>query len=292
MNPLEEARKKYESIPVSEKLAGTVEESIRSALCKNSGSAVRKRKPAMIYRWGTGAAAGLLAGFIFLVNVNTAFAAQLQQIPVIGAFVRLVTIRSYEESTEDYGISLKVPGLRQIAEEHSDFTEAVNREISDMCSQYAEEAKQRAMEYRQAFLDTGGTEEEWKEHEIQITVDYEIKSQSESSLSFTVTGTESWVSAYAETRYYNLDLENLRYISLEDLLGENYIDIINSNIRKQIKERSQSGDETFFTAEEGGFQGIHTNQKFYINRKGNPVIVFDKYTIAPGYMGNVEFEIQ
>ena len=31
--------------------------------------------------------------------------------------------------------------------------------------------------------------------------------------------------------------------------------------------------------------------KFYINEKGRIVIVFEKYEIAPGYMGTQEFEI-
>ena len=31
---------------------------------------------------------------------------------------------------------------------------------------------------------------------------------------------------------------------------------------------------------------LEENQSFYINEKGNPVIVFNKYEIAPGFMGN------
>lgn len=39
------------------------------------------------------------------------------------------------------------------------------------------------------------------------------------------------------------------------------------------------------------FKGIEEDQGFYINEKGNPVIVFDKYEIAPGSMGMQAFEI-
>ena len=46
----------------------------------------------------------------------------------------------------------------------------VNQEIYNLCRQYADEAVSRAEEYRKAFLDTGGTEEEWKAHNIQIQV--------------------------------------------------------------------------------------------------------------------------
>lgn len=291
MNPLEEARKTYENIPISDKLNDVVEKSIQSADRIENDRTMKQKNLRNIYRWGMAVAAGLLIGFILLVNVNTTFAAELQQIPVIGNFVRLVTIRSYQEKEDDIGISVKVPNLEQIEGENSEFTKELNKEISSKCDQYAEEAKIRALEYRQAFLDTGGTLEEWKEHDIQITVDYKVKSFSDDYLSFEVSGTESWVSAYAETKYYNLDLKNKRYLTLEDMLGKNYIDMINSNIKEQIEERSQNDNESFFSEEEGGFQEIDAGQQFYINKEGNPVIVFEKYSIAPGSMRNVEFEI-
>ena len=43
--------------------------------------------------------------------------------------------------------------------------------------------------------------------------------------------------------------------------------------------------------EDNYFHGISENQSFYINKDGNPVIIFDKYSIAAGYMGTPEFEI-
>ena len=40
-----------------------------------------------------------------------------------------------------------------------------------------------------------------------------------------------------------------------------------------------------------GFQSVDENTKFYINKDGNPVVCFEKYEVAPGYMGFQEFEI-
>ena len=64
----------------------------------------------------------------------------------------------------------------------------------------------------------------------------------------------------------------------------------NESIRGQIEERMKKG-EAFFAPEEGGFETIEAEPDFYVNEKGNPVIVFEKYAIAPGAMGEVEFEI-
>ena len=145
------------------------------------------------------------------------------------------------------------------------------------------------MEYRQAFLDTGGTQEEWAAHKLEIRVWYEIKSQTENYLSLMVSGSESWSSAYGETRYYNIDLKSGSLVTLKDLLGDDYADIVNTSIREQMKQRT---DVTFWTPEQGGFTGISDHVRFYINAADHPVIVFEKYEIAPGSEGQPEFEIQ
>ena len=121
-------------------------------------------------------------------------------------------------------------------------------------------------------------------------MDYEIKQQSSHYLSFVVRGTESWTSAYNESNYYNLDLVTGRMVTLDDMLGANCSKLVNQSIREQIAERREGG-EIFFTEEEGGFAGISEEVKFYINKEDHPVIVFEKYEIAPGSSGEIEFEI-
>ncbi|WP_249651017.1 RsiV family protein, partial [Lysinibacillus sp. D4A3_S15] len=39
------------------------------------------------------------------------------------------------------------------------------------------------------------------------------------------------------------------------------------------------------------FTAIQPDQQFYISDKGKLVLSFDKYDVAPGFMGVVEFEI-
>lgn len=176
--------------------------------------------------------------------------------------------------------------------ETKNLADEINEEIKAKCDAYAAAAVERAKEYKKAFLDTGGTEAEWKEHDIQIRVWYELKSQNDSHLSFTVSGSENWVSAYSETYYYNIDLTNGRYLSLEDLLGPGYMEKANESIRAQIKVREADSEVKFFTKAEGGFETVTADTPFYINEKGNPVVVFEKYEIAPGALGRPEFEIE
>ena len=228
--------------------------------------------------------------FVTALNTNTAFAREISEIPVLGAVARIFTFRSYVEESDELKVSVEIPSLEMISEETNGLADSVNLEIHTLCEQYADEAVKRAEEYKKAFMETGGTQEEWEAHNIEIRVFYEIKSQTEDFLSFAVSGTENWTSAYSETRYYNIDLKNEKLVTLEDILGEDYITIVNTDIQRQMQSREESG-EVFFTPEEGGFTGISDDVKFYINESGNPVVVFGKYEIAPGSAGEVEFEI-
>ena len=242
-------------------------------------------------RTGILAASAAMILFVTALNTNTAFAREISEIPVLGAVARIFTFRSYVEESDELKVSVEIPSLEMISEETNGLADSVNLEIHTLCEQYADEAVKRAEEYKKAFMETGGTQEEWEAHNIEIRVFYEIKSQTEDFLSFAVSGTENWTSAYNETRYYNIDLKSEKLVTLEDILGGDYITIVNTDIQRQMQSREESG-EVFFSPEEGGFTGISDDVKFYINESGNPVVVFGKYEIAPGSAGEVEFEIE
>ena len=285
---MEKSTETYENIVIPEELAGKVQEAIDISRKKRVKRLARSRRK-RVYQWAAGIAAAFTVVTTVGLNTNEAFAMEAQKLPVIGELARILTVRSYEKANDDLHISAKIPGV-DLGGDGQQLSDEVNAQIERMTGQYESEAVKRAEEYKEAFLETGGTQEEWEEHDIRIDVWYEIKNQTEDVLSFTVKGTESWTSAYAETRYYNLDLKNNEFLTLEDFLGQDYVEKANESIRAQIDERMQNG-ETFFTSEEGGFETIEADQSFYVNENGNPVIVFEKYAIAPGAMGEVEFEI-
>jgi len=272
----------YAQICVSEEMKSNLKE-LKMKKTKKSSFRVIKTAGA--------AAAAICLLFTGLVNGSTAFAASVEKIPVIGKLAELVNFRSYSEETEDYAITVSIPAIIENDGRNSSRSDDINAEILKLCEQYASDAKGRALEYREIFLETGGTEEEWKDHDITITVDYEIKNESSDYLSFVIYGYESWLSSEAAVYYYNLNVNTMQYVTLEELLGKDYIDLVNEQIRQQIKERQGHENEEFFTQEQGGFETISEEQNFYINNAGNVVIVFQKYEIAPGFMGNVEFEI-
>ena len=121
----------------------------------------------------------------------------------------------------------------------------------------------------------------------------EISYQSEDLISFVITKSESSASAYQEQYFYNIDIENGKELNLRDVLGENYKQIIDSEVKKQIEERIQADENnSYFTEEEGGFSGIENEyHDFYLDENKKVTVVFQKYEIAPGYMGIQKFTI-
>lgn len=294
MKQMEDAKKRYEEIPIPEELSERVQEAIALSSRKHEEEQkvirLNKNRTRKAFYRSLATAAAVTAAFTIGLNTSTAFAETAGNLPVIGSVARLLTFRSYENQTEDMGISVEIPSIEMI-ESETGFEKQINQEIYDRCEAWAKEAVARAEEYRKAFLETGGTEEEWKAHNIQIKVGYELKAQTEDTLSFVVRGTENWTTAYSQALYYNLDLKNHKMLTLKDLLGEDYKQKADDSIQAQIKEKEAQTGVTFFTPEEGGFTGITEDTSFYINEQGNPVIVFEKYEIAPGAAGEVEFEI-
>ncbi len=281
MDRMTEAKREYQSILIPQELSERVKLEVERA--------EKKRRFSLMIRRIVSAAAAVAVLFVTGLNTSEVFAGEMNDIPVIGTLARIFTIRSYETETEELKISVDIPSVAMIAEDLQGLEKEINEDIYTFCEQYAKEAEGRAKEYRQAFLDTGGTQEEWAEHEISIKVWYEVKAQTARYLSLTVKGAESWTSAYSEERYYNLDMETGKWVTLRDILGDDYAQIVRCSILDQI-EQKRIEDEVEYWPDK--WKGIDDETKFYINQEHNPVVVLEKYEIAPGSEGQLTFEIR
>lgn len=292
MGKLDTMKERYDQIAIPEELNFRIQQEIQKSRKQQEekNGAGRNHRFKRIIRSVEAAAAAVCILFTAALNTSPVFAKEAGGFPVIGGLARILTFRSYETEKDDIAVSVEIPTIEMITEDTGITVDGINQEILACCERYADEALLRAEEYRTAYLETGGTPEEWAEHNIKITVGYEIKQQGSNYLSFVVWGTESWTTAYSESKYYNMDLRTGKLVTLKDMLGSDYVELINESIREQIAERQKAG-EVFFTAEEGGFAGISEDAKFYINENNRPVIVFEKYEIAPGSSGEIEFVV-
>lgn len=275
-----EARRQYYAASPPEELDFVVQAAIRQG---------RKKKTHRWIRPVLGAAAALFFVFITGLNSSSAFAQAAASLPLVGNVAKVLTFRAFHEEDASKQIDVRIPYIQDTG--NTELEQRINKELRTKIDATVEAARKRAEEQQTAFLETGGTKEELIP--VMITVDYQMKCSTPEVLSFAVLCTEVRANAYTEQTFYNIDLKTGAAITLRDLLGEDYVTIVNASIRQQMEERQQASPDArlWFEPDKGGFQGISENQRFYINQNGNPVISFEKYEIAPGYMGIQEFEI-
>ena len=132
-----------------------------------------------------------------------------------------------------------------------------------------------------------------------VRIDYDIKYVSDEILSFILIKEEGINSTDSELHTFNYNVKEKRKITLEEMLGSEYKNIINEKIYSDIENREKENENIKFfhkddmlgVGENNYFNGISENENFYINEFENVVIIFEKYSIAPGYIGRPEFEI-
>ena len=273
MNEFKEAKQAYEETPIPAELDRRVQAGIRQ------GKAKRARRA-----WGRrlGTVAACLAVVVGALNLSPTMASAAADIPVLGGLFQILTVRSYTDENADRTLEVEQPAVTG-----SDFAAAVSAEIQERVDAKTAEGEQLVAEYKDAFLATGGTQEEWEQHDITVSVSYDIKSQTDTVVSFLVESNVSFSNAYWERTYYNLDLAADKELTLRDLLGEDWVTICNDSIRTQMT----ADPSVYFDESMGGFTTVDETTAFYIDQAGNPVVVFPPYAVAPGVMGYVEFEI-
>ncbi len=291
---IKKAQEEYSDIEIPKELSAIIENEIEKDREREGGSkGVGRRRG--FKRLGVTAAA-CAAVFIGSVNISPQVAMAMYAVPVLGDIARVVTFREYSYQNDMVDMNVKVPNIQGTGNEELEkrINEEINRKMAEVVAQGEKDAK----EYNDAVLATGGSKEDF--HQVEVIADYEMKFCDGKTLSFVIEQMESIASAYTQKTYYNIDLESGRDLKISDILGENFKEIVDKSVREQIEARMKSDEnQIFFGYSEDdkemkmeGFTGIDESRTFYINEAGNVVVTFDKYEIAPGYMGFPEFEIK
>ena len=155
------------------------------------------------------------ACFVLLVNASPAFARAVSDVPVLGGLARVVTVTEYHIDERERLIDVRLPALELPGD--TDLEQRINLAIQTRIDQVLQEAEDRARAIRDAYVATGGAEEDFIP--VMIDVDYEIKCQNDHYLSFVLTETETRANAYTELYTYNIDLQAGRELTLRDMLG-------------------------------------------------------------------------
>lgn len=249
----------------------------------------KERNKAGMLRVATTAAA-FAAAFLILPNTSPTIAHAMEQIPLLGQLVEVVTFRDYEYETERNMADIQVPEIKVegqtedsgVQDKLERTTEEINAEIQKITD-----------ELIKSFEDN--LDEEMNYQDIVVTS--EVLATTQDYFTLKLICYQGAGSGYQWNYYYTIDLNTGERLKLKDIFveGADYITPISENIKEQMRAQMAADEKVYYwlddEIEEWNFKTITDETSFYLNEKGNVVIGFDEGEVAPMYMGTVEFEI-
>ena len=275
MDKLKKLKEDYDNIQIPEELDFAVKKAIKGGR-KLAKKEVKKGKRL------TAAAAAAILVFFVSVNVSTTFADALSEVAVLGKLVKVLTIREYIVDEESYDANIKVPEIEGM--ENKTLQNSLNEK-------YLKENKKLYEEFNKEIEDlkaAGGGH-------LGVDSGYEVKTDNDSILSIRRYVVNTVGSSSTTFQYDTIDKQEQVLITLPSLFkDDSYIKIISQNIKEQMQQQMEKDKDKYYWLNDemiDNFEKIKQDQGFYISNNGKLIISFDKYEVAPGYMGNPEFEI-
>lgn len=236
--------------------------------------------------WALAAAAAIFA-LIIMPNVSITYAKTLEQLPVIGEFVHIITIRNhYEDNTHELDINKPNIITKDGESEQISVNQNINQNINELTN--------RLINQFYDDLDENGSQ---SHNSIELTYDIITNTPNWFTLKLSVTQIAGSSDTYY--KFYHIDRQTDQIVYLNDLFKDaRYKDVISKEIQRQMKQQMQSNPSIsywFDQPEENtfsdSFTSINERQHFYWNETGDLVIAFDKYEVGPGSIGTPEFKI-
>lgn len=279
----EELKALYTDAPAPAGLSAAVERGLAEGMRRRSP----RRRAARAARRGAAALTAACAVFVLLLNTVPTFAAAMYELPVLGGLCRVLTVADYHETHAASEVDVAMPAI-EAGEGAAPWAQEVNALIRETVEAEVAESERRAEEYYEAYIATGGDPDGF----IPVRVDagYEVYHTGDRLLSFAVIKTESGAAVYSSFHYYNYDVTTGEELTLEDLIGENYLELCVSAVENGLaalddESKSMLWEDTDLES------AINESSAFYINEAGNVVLVFDKYSLGAGALGRLEFTV-
>ena len=125
------------------------------------------------------------------------------------------TVRTYEGDEGDMTLRINVP---QVVGKEG-YVAEINDKILDLTTDYEARADWEVAQYKDAFLATGGTEKEFADKDIQVYVDYDVKSETKDQVSFVLKAYNNMVSADYIYECFNVDLKDNSGLYFDEEMG-------------------------------------------------------------------------
>ena len=214
---------------------------------------------------------------VLLPNISATYANTLEQVPIIGDIVHVITIRNYFYSDPNHEMNIKVPEIKDNG------FDTINDDVKELSDKLVKRFYDD--------LETYG-----KDAHNAIFVDYEVVTNTKKWFTLKINVQETSGSGNTYYKYYHLNKLTGDIINLGDLSNQkNFYSTIENEIKKQMAERMKKDSNLVYWLDDSelgeDFVTLDAKHNFYIDKDNNLVIPFDKYEVAPGYMGTPEFTI-
>lgn len=229
----------------------------------------------------TVAALFVFVTLILLPNISMTYVNALQDVPLIGDIVRVVTFRKYSYSDGHHEMEITVPKIETGENEIADY---INKDVSELTTilvnQFYEE------------IEINGNNGYGS-----IQVDYNAITNTNRWFTLKISVLETAASSNTYYKFYHIDKKQGKIVELKDLFsGDEYSKILVDEIKRQMKKQMENDESVryWINDNEVGEDPITVSpdHNFYINSRGDLVIVFDKYEVGSGCMGTPEFIIE
>ena len=274
---IDKLKENYNNIEIPKELDDVINDAFKESEDKkieNNKKDWRRNMKNMKKWYASAAAVGLI---IVSVNASSTFATSLENIPVIGNIIKIVNFNNYRINKDGMDVSISLP---EVSSDSKDLEYKLNKE-------FEKEGKEA---YKKYEVEVAKLEKEGKTTHKSADIWSETIAENDKTASIAIYNTEIEASAATSRKIYNINKENKTVLTLEGMFRNNdYVDVLSKNILSQMKERTKKdSNDVYFV--DNTFK-IKKDQPFYINNKGELVICFDEYEVAPGSAGLVEFVI-
>ena len=274
---IDKLKENYNNIEIPKELDDVINDAFKESEDKkieNNKKDWRRNMKNMKKWYASAAAVGLI---IVSVNASSTFATSLENIPVIGNIIKIVNFNNYRINKDGMDVSISLP---EVSSDSKDLEYKLNKE-------FEKEGKEA---YKKYEAEVAKLEKEGKTTHKSADIWSETIAENDKTASIAIYNTEIEASAATSRKIYNINKEDKTVLTLEGMFGNNdYVDVLSKNILSQMKERTKKdSNDVYFV--DNTFK-IKKDQPFYINNKGELVICFDEYEVAPGSAGLVEFVI-
>lgn len=279
--PLRDLKNKYQNTPIPQELKNGV----AAAIEKGKKETMLNRLLKYTKAGGVSVAAAVLT-ITILANANPAISYAMEKIPIIGNITKVVTFRTYSDQTKDFQANIEVPQIEADGNENiKDAVTQVNKSVEE----YTDEL---IAQYEGDMKASNG------EGNYVMDTSYKVINDTDNILTLRIDTVVAMGGSNSFSKFYHINKKTGNVFELKDVFKESsdYVTLISDNIKEQMADQMAKDENlTYFynmeEVEEWNFEAIKPDQNFYFNTKGEVVIVFDKYEVAPGYMGEVEFTI-